>query len=131
MTHPLTAKFTRHALLLGAADRRRLADVLVASLTPTVTPGAPERLHALVEAMEGIVGMSLATRARLRQLVDARYIVAYTASREGFTQEEVAEALGLDHSTLSYGIRRVADTLATPEAGRDLIQLYNQFTQKI
>jgi hypothetical protein len=65
--------------------------------------------------------------------VDALYASALYTSVKAAKHDAVkaAEALGLDHSTLSYGIRRVADTLATPEAGRDLINLYNQFTTKI
>lgn len=126
----LTQKFTRNALRLAPSDRQRLSALLAESLVDRREVNAA-RLSLLGGAMEDLLGMSLRTPSRLSRLVYARYVFCYEAAREGFTQTEIADYLGRDHSTVSYGIRRVQDALAMPQLYADTIELYNNFMQSI
>ena len=60
-----------------------------------------------------------------------RTVFAFAARQEAFTQSEVAGWLGLDHSTVHYLERRMAEALDYPTGFADYIELYNTYTSRI
>lgn len=124
----LTPELRRQVLRLPAGDRVALMGALRESLLPENRVG---RLDAMGEAMTALTGLEIRHASRRPDYVRARTIFAFAARQEDFSQLAVAKWLGLDHSSVHYLERRMADALEYPAVFADYIALYNKFTSVI
>lgn len=124
----LTPELRRQVLRLPAGDRVALMGAIRESLLPSDRLG---RLEALGEVMNALTGLEIRHASRRADYVRARTVFAFAARQEAFTQSEVAGWLGLDHSTVHYLERRMAEALDYPTGFADYIELYNTYTSRI
>ena len=128
MDERLTPHLRRRVLALPVSDRLALNAEIVRSLNdvPTI-----ERLDVLRDKMEGCAGVDVRVRTRLRKYVEARMVFSYVAKMEGYTQNELAEFLGCDHSTVCTTQKSMARAFETPRAYASAINLYNEYVTAI
>lgn len=67
-----------------------------------------------IDPMSKILGSDMLTRCRDAEYVWARYIVSYQMSLDGYSRPVIGKLMGLDHSTITHGIRRIEEMLAHP-----------------
>lgn len=68
----------------------------------------PRRILALSAAAFYVPVHRLLQRNRHRDVANARYVAAWLLRRRRWAYEKIAEFLGLDHSTIIHGLRKVA-----------------------
>jgi chromosomal replication initiation ATPase DnaA len=92
-------------------------------------PDLPKRVLAVSASLFNVVPPARLLRpGRHRDICSARWIAAWTLRRRGWSTLKIGRFLGLDHSTVLHGLRRVAerhelllaatvaeDLLATPQ----------------
>lgn len=125
----LTPYLRRRVLRLSAADRA----VLVGELSRSLTAETDSRrsMGLLAERMHRISGINVYERSRIAPVVQARSIFVYVCRLEGYSQNEIARELDMDHSTIHYLERRVRDAFAMPQVYHSDIELYNKYTSEI
>lgn len=84
-----------------------------------------------INAIRRVTGKDVTIRSREEDLVSCRYIICWWATLMGHTQSQIGQALKLDHSTVAYGINRMADTLEFPQGNRRRYELYNAFIREV
>lgn len=128
MDKRLTPYLRRRVMELAYSDRVLLLRELNDSVRtrPFVQPA--DRLRELGDKMNALAGVNIRGRGRTRPLVEARMVFTLVARLEGITQEEIAAYLGQDHSTVSYGEKRMRVAMSVPKAYPELINLYNNYT---
>lgn len=67
-----------------------------------------------IDSMSKILGSDMLTRCRDAEYVWARYIVSYQMSIDGYSRSVIGKLMGLDHSTITHGIRKIEEMLAHP-----------------
>lgn len=83
-----------------------------------------------IYAMSDVVGCDIRGKSRLRAMAWGRYIVAYRLSSEGATTSGIARVLGIDRTTVIYGVRQVETMLKYPNAYLYEYHLWKQFNEK-
>lgn len=94
----------------------------------SVRPG-PEKY---ITIMERISGESLETRARDREIADARNVLFYYLVKKlGYSSTLVGKFLGRDHSTVSHGCRVVKNALEVKVGYESILRIYEEFINQI
>jgi chromosomal replication initiation ATPase DnaA len=68
----------------------------------------PKRILAISAAAFSVPTDRLLERNRHRDVTSARYVAAWLLRRRRWSYPKIAEFLGLDHSTVIHGLRKVA-----------------------
>jgi len=126
----LTPYLRRRVLKLSAEDRLALRHEIDKSLGE-FTGDRLARLRQLVEVMNQLADLDILTRNRCSKYIRARVVLTFVARLEGFSQLEVGDAIGLNHSTVCYLEKQMRKALAMPDQYGDYLELYNQFTTAI
>ena len=129
MAERLTPYLRRQVLNLPPQDRIALAQAINATFHGTPTPA--ERLEYLADKMCAASGLQIRERTNARRFVTARWLFAFVARREGYPQEVIGAFLGLDHSSICHGEKRVSEMFALPEMYKHEIELYNKFIESL
>ena len=129
MAERLTPYLRRRVLGLPLADRMALLEELRGTMLERPDPAI--RLAYLVNKMQEAAGLDPLARKRDRPAVTARYILAFVARREGFSQTLIGTTMGLDHSSISYAEKRTREMFDYPEMYKDEISLYNKFVESL
>lgn len=85
----------------------------------------------LLEMMGEILGEPVDLKSRDARFVWARTMVTYQLLQEGFSTTEAGRMIGKDHSTVINMRMRMQDALDLPQAYKDIINIWNQFQNKI
>lgn len=86
----------------------------------------PRRILALSAAALYVPVHRLLERNRHRDIANARYVAAWMLRRRRWAYEKIAEFLGLNHSTIIHGLRKVAandDLLLAASKAEQLLEL--------
>ena len=89
------------------------------------------RVHYLLEKMGEVIGEQVDLTSRESRFVWARTMVAYQLTEECYSLSDAGRALGKNHSTILWARRKMKDAFALPYAYSDIIQMWNQFQDKI
>lgn len=73
-----------------------------------------DRVSHLVETMEAVSGYNPVDESRRRIVVNCRAMVAYVLLLEGWTEHQVGQALGWDHSTIHHYRKKFVAMMTTP-----------------
>ena len=71
---------------------------------PEKQPEVTEK-QVFVDAMNDVMGMDIRQKCRKHELVWARNLVAYQLSKEGLTQEQISRLVGVNRTTVLWGVR--------------------------
>ncbi len=131
MAKRLTPYLRRQVLDLPMADRLALLEALRVSIqVPNI--GRASRLEFLADKMTEVSGVNIReTKDRSRRVVWTRYIFCFVARREGYSQTNIGEVIGRDHSTICYAERRVNEAFSIPAAYAPEIELYNKYIEAL
>lgn len=127
----LTPRLRRRVLALPLGDRLALQKDLARSLQESTECQGFCRMETLRGKMQEVSGVDIHERTRLHNYVEARVVFAAVCRLEGFSQVEIAQYLGRDHSTICHGEKIFSNALAYPKTYPSLIELYNNFTNAI
>ncbi len=106
--------------LSGSPLSRELAESALADLLPKAGALTAERILEVVAAQFGIPLDRIRGRERSQEVVLPRQVAMYLLRHEtGASLPQIGEALGgRDHTTVMYGVDRIADRLETDDALR-------------
>ena len=90
-----------------------------------------ERGDRYVEVMNGIVGMDILDRCRLRPVVWARNMVFYQLVKDGYSQGQIGNLMGFDHSSVFHGKKQVENMLEMPGMYPEEIGMWQKFQKTI
>lgn len=128
MDERLTPQLRRRVLALPISDRLALNAEIIRSLNEVPDD---KRLAQLRDKMEDCAGVDIRKRTRLRPYIEARMVFSYVAKMEGYTQGELADFLGCDHSTICTTQKSMVRAFETPKAYASAINLYNKYVTEI
>lgn len=131
MDERLTPQLRRRVLDLPASDRAALQREIAWSLENPRKAKPETRLRYLADKMKEITGVEVCRNCRIREVVQARNVLIFVARCEGFTLKQLGEFLGRDHAAVSYAEKQMGQAFSLPEAFRDTIELYNNYTKSI
>jgi len=112
---------------LSIAQQKQVANWLIWHIDKIEhREAAQERYNTIVKAVEGVTNMHNDPARKDNESVFVRTLTAWRMADEGYTQMEIAGAMGKDHSTIAYinGIRRAAKQL--PNAYRMHLNSFNK-----
>jgi Bacterial dnaA protein helix-turn-helix len=117
---PALAPYERYAAIFSLAHAEthsiaaalELVDTFRAQEAPSALPDAdlPSRVLKISAALFSVPIERLHQRLRHRDVTSARYVAAWLLSRRHWASTKIGAHLGLDHSTVLRGIRRVEAT---------------------
>ena len=117
---PAVAPYERYAAIFSLAHAEthsiaaalELVDTFRAQEAPSALPDAdlPSRVLTISAALFSVPIDRLHQRLRHRDVTSARYVAAWLLSRRHWASTKIGSHLGLDHSTVLHGIRRVETT---------------------
>lgn len=84
-----------------------------------------------VDKMSEIVGMDILTRVRCTTLVWARYMVAYQMRQEGFTTGAIGKLLHMDHSTVTYAVKRINMMFDFPRFYPKELEIWQKYRESL
>ena len=131
MAERLTPQLRRRALSLPLTDRLALAESLRVSLLVPGTDNPDERLRYLADMMDAVSGVDIREDTHRHSVTWPRAVFVFIARREGFTQEAIGREIGRDHSTVCFLERKIRDIFTVPASYRDVIELYNKYTEML
>lgn len=129
MAERLTPYLRRQVLNLPPQDRIALVQAIQATFNGVPTPA--ERLEYLADKMNAAAGLEIRERTNARAFATARWLFAFVARREGYPQAVIGNFLGLDHSSICHGEKRVSEMFAYPEAYGKELELYNKYIESL
>ena len=93
------------------------------------------RVEHLVNVMVSITGYSMEqimTRSRKEPLCYIRYCIFHVLGQEpGWTRSSIGEEFGMDHASVSHGIKKIEDILAIRAGYQKEIELYEDFVKAL
>jgi hypothetical protein len=89
------------------------------------------RSEELCKAMEQMTGVSVSSRTKRVDEVNARVVLSYFLTVNGESQPYIARLVNHDHSTISQYLTRMRYTIGHPMADPNLIRTYNEFKKRI
>lgn len=93
------------------------------------------RVKEMIDAMVAITGYSaeqITAHSRKEPFCYIRYCIFYALSKEqGWTRLSIGREFGMDHASVSHGIKRVSDILDIRSTYEHQIELYERFTKAI
>jgi chromosomal replication initiation ATPase DnaA len=87
----------------------RIAYLTEADLEQAATIIPNVRINKIVSEVAdacGLTSRAIMSDRRYARVSRARQMVYYVAYRHGFSSNEIAEAMGKDHTTILYGIKQ-------------------------
>jgi chromosomal replication initiation ATPase DnaA len=94
------------ALALEVLDTYRARE----ALTRPADLDLPKRVLAAAASLFHVPAKRLLQRNRRSDVTSARYVAAWVLRRQRWAHTKIAEFLGLDHSTIIHGLRKVTAT---------------------
>jgi chromosomal replication initiation ATPase DnaA len=88
------------------------------------TPDLPKRVLSVAASLFFVPASRLLDPSRHRDVCSARWIAAWLLHRRRWTSVKIGRLLGLDHSTVLHGLRRVArsdELLLVARAAEELL----------
>ena len=117
---PAVAPYERYAAIFSLAHAEthsiaaalELVDTFRAKEAPSAYSDTdlPSRVLTISAALFSVPIERLHQRFRHRDVTSARYVAAWLLSRRHWASTKIGAYLGLDHSTVLHGIRRVETT---------------------
>lgn len=117
----------RNAAKLSEEDRVEVARRI---MEETPVPDAVKRMAVVLPAAEKVVGRKLG-RSRDRDNVTIRRIVSARLQNEGFRISHIAQAVGVNHSTVLFYLRQMRDIFDEPIFYADDIRLFMKFNDAV
>lgn len=119
----------RTAAKLSPEDRHRVAErILDVKDEPVLNAG--DRCAALVAVAEQVLGCGL-DDTRKESSVRIRRFVAWRMRQEGYTFNDIAKPMGVDHSTVHHYVKVMRDEFEMPSVFRNDIGMYHTFNETI
>lgn len=121
-------RLTIQARLVNSPLNLSLATAIIDNLAPERTPCAPDALVRLVAAHFQLKADDLTGRKRTKEIAHARQIAMFLLREEhALSLPAIGDQLGgRDHSTVRYGIEKVATDLNEDEALRQAITILRE-----
>lgn len=119
----------RTAAKLSPEDRRRVAE-LILEQDGQPAKDTVERFPAMLEAAEEAVGFTM-DRSRDARSVMIRRFIAYRMREEGAYVSDIAQAVGVNHSTVSHYIKLMKACFQFPVFYAKDLELYMRFINNI
>lgn len=116
----------RAASRLSAEDRMEVARKIMQQDGRTAS--VQDDFHHLLASAEKAVGRRM-DMTRRHESVLIREFVAYRMRKDGHYLADIAEAVGVDHSTVSHYIRRMDDRFAVPAFYAGELALFDLFNE--
>ena len=119
----------RTAAKLSPEDRHRVAErILDVKDEPVLDAG--ERCAALVSVAEQALGCTM-DRSRSATSVAIRRFVSWRMRQDGYSFNDIARAMGVNHSTVHYYVRMMRDEFEMPSVFRNDVGLYHKFNEML
>lgn len=115
----------RTASRLGPESRATLAERILGQ-EGRAYEGTAHRYAVLLQAAEQAVGCTM-DRSRKAESVMIRRFVAYRMRQDGAFVTDIADAMGVDHSTVTHYVRQMKDCFAFPVFYSRDLELYMTF----
>jgi len=96
---------------------------------PVASPEAVGRKY--VGIAWAVTGEDPLSGSRRRAAVWARNMVAYQMSLDGFSQEQIAPAIGRDRCTIVHCVRSMSTALASPKQYLGEVAYWNMFQERL
>ena len=119
-------RITRSALRLPSSEKRELIDALTQSIIAEEHAVSVKDRYVYVKSVvESVLGREI-RKGRLHEDVIARMYISFVLKNDGFSYTEISRAIGKNHSTVFYMVRKVKDMLSLPVAYRDENEFFNK-----
>lgn len=117
---------------LSALDKSRLISDLIAQVkTGYRTQLCIRNCNRYVEVMGDLLGRDIRTTSKEQSVVWGRNLVAWQLFQDAFTEAEIADAMGKNHSTINYMKNQVKSMFSNPHMYSDEMILWCDFQERI
>lgn len=82
-----------------------------------------------IDIMSSIIGHDVLDMSRTPRLVWSRYMVCHKMRSVGYGVAEIGRCIGIDHSTVSYGLKQVSEMLKMPKMYQYETRIWNRFEE--
>lgn len=120
----------RNAARLPYSQRVKVAEKIMTQCVKANRTAADERYAVLLPIAEEVVGKQM-TASRDARNVMIRRFVAYRMRKEGYHLQDIAHAMGMNHSTIVYYSRQMKNCFDEPVFYAGDLALYMRFSEYI
>lgn len=120
----------RNAAKLPYSQRVKVAEQIMTHCVKADRTDADDRYAVLLPIAEEVVGRQM-TASRDAGNVMIRRFVAYRMRKEGYHLQDIAHAMGMNHSTIVYYARQMRNCFDEPVFYAGELALYMRFSEYI
>ena len=127
----------KEALNMSPDERVELCDSYIRAIATEIIDNSgmrfeeenkAELLENGVKVIEDLFGVDVRNnKSRVREVADLRAIYCYRMRNAGVSLSDIGRFLGIDHSTVHHGCKKVSDALDYPLIYSDLVERYTLF----